>query len=72
MYYISSTIINKGVQSYSEYAEADGKSPGCPREEFTKTKKLKTGRMEKDKHHFNTFSYNESIHSISVRTDTCL
>lgn len=26
-YYISSTIINKEVQSYPEYAEADDKSP---------------------------------------------
>lgn len=71
-YYISSTIINKEVQSYPEYAEADDKSPVWPREEFTKTKKLKTRRMEKDKHHFNTFSYNGSIHYKSVCTDTCL
>lgn len=62
LYYISSAIINKEVQSYSEYTKADGKSHVCPREEFTKRKRLKTRRMGKDKHHLNTFSYNGFMH----------
>lgn len=38
LYYISSAIINKEVQSYSEYTKADGKSHFAPERSLPKEK----------------------------------